>query len=378
MIPRQLEPVLVGKLFSGKAIILTGPRQVGKTTLIRTVLQQYDSYLFLDGDDPSVRKLLDQPNTEELRRLIGSHRLIFIDEAQRINHIGITLKIIVDQFKSVQLLVSGSSAFELNQTMNESLTGRKWEYSLYPVSWGEWENYKGYLVAQQQLTTRLVYGMYPDVLNHQGEEEEILRQLTDSYLYKDILSFGRVKKPDLLEKLLQALAYQVGSEVSYNELAQLTGMDKETVSVYIQLLEQAFVIFRLSAFSRNLRNEIKTNRKIYFYDNGIRNALINNFNPFDGRTDKGALWENFLISERKKANMYARRFVNSYFWRTKQQQEVDYLEERNGHIAAFEFKWSSTKKVKFPDSFVAAYQPENQVIHAENFRDFLSFPHVTE
>jgi len=368
----------VGKLFSGKAIILTGPRQVGKTTLIQTVLQQYDSYLFLDGDDPSVRKLLDQPNTEELRRLIGSHRLIFIDEAQRINHIGITLKIIVDQFKSVQLLVSGSSAFELNQTMNESLTGRKWEYSLYPVSWEEWESYKGYLVAQQQLTTRLVYGMYPDVLNHLGEEEEILRQLTDSYLYKDILSFGRVKKPDLLEKLLQALAYQVGSEVSYNELAQLTGMDKETVSAYIQLLEQTFVIFRLSAFSRNLRNEIKTNRKIYFYDNGIRNALINNFNPFDGRTDKGALWENFLISERKKANMYARRFVNSYFWRTKQQQEVDYLEERNGQIAAFEFKWSATKKVKFPDSFVAAYQPEKQVIHPENFRDFLLFPHVTE
>jgi len=360
------------KFFKGKTIVLIGPRQTGKTTLIKTILNDFDNYLFLDGDDISTRELLENINTQQLKRIIGKNTVVFIDEAQRINHIGLTAKIINDQFAHIQLILSGSSAFDLNNKINESLTGRKWEYKLYPISWEEFQENQGYVNSYQQLNDRLIYGMYPDVINNSGNEIEILKTLTNSYLYKDILSLSAIKKPDILEKLVQALAYQMGSEVSYNELAQLLGVNKETISSYIDLLEKAFVVFRLKSFSRNLRNEIKFNKKIYFYDNGIRNAIINNYNSIELRNDKGELWENFLISERIKHLHYQRIYTNYYFWRTKQQQEIDWIEERDSVVSAYEFKWNKNKKTKIPKKFIEAYASTSNIIDRENFIDFVT------
>lgn len=371
MIERILYKNITEKLSSGKVIILIGPRQVGKTTLINKITDNKEDVLFLDGDDPSVRSMLTNPNTEELRSIIGNNKFTFIDEAQRIENIGLTLKIIHDQIKSTQLIVTGSSSFELLNKTNEPLTGRKWNYNLYPISWKEFENHFGYLKASQQLSMRLVYGMYPDVINSIGEEEEVLTLLTDSYLYKDVLSLTDIKKPETLAKLTKALAYQVGSEVKYSELSNLIDIDAKTVAKYIDLLEQSFVVFRLPSFSRNLRNEIKKNTKIYFYDNGVRNAVIDDFTPFDLRKDKGALWENFLISERLKKNMYEKRRVSTYFWRTKQQQEIDYIEEYKDTLSAYEFKWSTDKKAKFSATFTNNYDANLHLINKDNFREFV-------
>ncbi|TVZ27487.1 hypothetical protein JM83_2533 [Gillisia sp. Hel_I_86] len=370
MIKRDLEEKIINRFGTGKAILLIGPRQVGKTTLFNKLLEGKE-YLFLNGDDPTVRKLISNPNLEQLKNIIGNYKIVFIDEAQRIDNIGLTLKLITDQLKSVQLLVSGSSAFELNNQTQEPLTGRKWEYQLYPISWGEFESNVGYLKAEQQLELRVIYGMYPDVINNFGDEKEILKQLTDSYLYKDLLSYGGIRKPEILEKLLRALAFQIGSEVSYNELAQLLGIDKKTVSNYIDLLCQAYVVFKLPSFSKNLRNEIKTNQKIYFYDTGVRNMIIGDLNPLEVRQDKGNLWENFLISERLKKNAYSGSLAKGYFWRTVQQQEIDYVEEEAGTITGFEIKWNAKSKVKIPRTFTGTYNTEVKIITRENFRMFL-------
>ncbi|MCD4731650.1 MAG: ATP-binding protein [Bacteroidales bacterium] len=372
MIPRQLETVIKSRIDGKKAIILLGPRQSGKTTLIETILAKKEKYLLVDCDDPVTREQLDNANTEKLKQIIGSNKIVFIDEAQRVKNIGLSLKIITDRIKNIQLFVSGSSSFDLSNEINEPLTGRKWEYTLYPISWNELQGHYGYLQSLQQLEQRIIFGMYPEVINNPGDEKEILKQLTGSYLYKDLLSYKGIRKPDLLDKLLRALALQTGSEVSYNEMANLLRADKATVSNYIQLLQKAFVIFPLQAFSRNLRNEIKTSRKIYFYDNGVRNAIISNFNPISLRQDTGALWENFLISERMKCLHYNQVSANIYFWRTKQQQEIDYIEERGGNIYAYEFKWGRIKKRKIPASFKQAYRPDFQNVNKENFQDFLT------
>lgn len=369
MISRTLFSEIKRRFFKGKALILLGPRQVGKTTLIKELLQGMD-YLFLNGDDPDVRNLLDGAGSSKLKAIIGRFKVVFIDEAQRITGIGLTAKIITDQFTEVQLIVSGSSALEINDATQEALTGRKFEYQLFPLSWEELENHEGYADTMHQLDERLVYGMYPDVLNHRHDAREILKQLTTSYLYKDVLSLTGIKKPELLDKLLKALALQLGSEVSYNELASLLEIDKATVSRYIDLLEKAFIVFRLHSFSRNQRNEIKNNRKIYFYDNGVRNMVINNLNSIELRNDKGALWENFLISERIKIHSYHQVFCSYYFWRNSQKQEIDFIEETDGKISAFEFKWKSSGK-KIPRSFLESYQAEGKVIDRENFREFI-------
>lgn len=358
------------KLHKGKVIIVIGPRQVGKTTLVNELLKS-ESFLFLDGDDPTVRELLNSPNTEQLKSILGNYSLVFIDEAQRIKDIGITLKIIHDRFKDVQLLVSGSSSFELSGLTQEPLTGRKWTFFLYPISWEEWEKQVGYVRAEQSIEERLVFGMYPEILTNVPDQKELLLELSESYLYKDIFSLGLIKKPDAIHRLLQALAYQVGNEVSFNELSNLLKIDVKTVISYIELLEQAFVVFRLGTFSRNLRNEIKTNKKIYFYDNGVRNALINNFQPVSLRNDIGALWENFLISERVKLLEYHKMNRDIFFWRTKFQQEIDFVETFDGKVLGFEFKWNPKQKVNFPASFIETYQAETKVIHRDNFREFV-------
>jgi len=272
----------------------------------------------------------------------------------------------------VRLYVSGSSSLELANEVNEPLTGRKWEYILFPVAWEELQNHFGYVKSLQQLEQRMIYGMYPEVIEGYGSEQVILKQITDSYLYKDILSFKGIRKPDVLIKLLKALAFQTGNEVSYNELGNMLQIDKNTVNNYIDLLEKVYIVFRLEPLSRNLRNEISTNRKIYFYDNGIRNSLVANFNPLSMRQDTGALWENFLISERIKYIHYNQISVNQYFWRTKQQQEIDYIEEREGKLFAYEFKWNPNSKFKFSETFLKNYtQVETKVIHKNNFQEFL-------
>jgi len=368
---RTLSDTIENKIGKGKALILIGPRQVGKTTLIKSLIKD-KKHLFLDADDPTVRSILNKPNTEQIKSIIGTNKIIFIDEAQRISGIGLTLKIITDQFKDVQLFVSGSSAFDLSSELNEPLTGRKWEYELYPISWEEFENNHGYLVSEQQIENRILYGFYPDVLNNPGEEKDILKQLVNSYLYRDILAYSNIRKPEVLEKLVQALALQIGSEVNYNELAQIVGVDKNTISNYIDILQKGYVIFKLNSFSRNLRNEIKKNKKIYFYDNGVRNMVLGNFNSLELRQDTGALWENFLISERLKQNSYKNRYTKMYFWRTKQQQEVDLVEENNGIITGFEFKWNAKKKLRLPRTFVNEYNATEKIIDRNNFREFVS------
>ena len=370
MIKRTLFERIKNNFFKGKAIILLGPRQVGKTTLIQELLEEKE-HLFLNGDDPAIRAMLENVSTSNLKLIIGNHRIVYIDEVQRILGIGITLKLITDQFKQVQLIVTGSSSLEINNETQEPLTGRKFEYRLFPISWEEFEGNLGYIEAMHQLDERLVYGMYPDVINNRSDARDVLQQLATSYLYKDVLSLIGIRKPQILEKLLKALALQLESEVSYNELSNLLEIDKATVAKYIDILEKSFIVFQLNSFSRNQRNEIKNNRKIYFYDNGIRNMIISNLNPIELRTDKGALWENFLISERIKVQAYHSLYANNYFWRTKQMQEIDFIEESNGQINAYEFKWKNNSRNKIPKAFLENYSAIGKLIDRDNFRTFI-------
>ena len=279
---------------------------------------------------------------------------------------------LIDASLGIQLMLSGSSAIGLNDTIVEPLTGRKWEFNLYPLSWSEMVEHFGLAAMLQRLPQLLVTGCYPEVINNEGNEKAVLASLAGSYLYKDVLELGNIRKPHQLTALLQALAWQVGNEVSYNELSNTLGIDKATVANYMDLLEKSFVIFRLNPLSRNLRNEISTSRKIYFYDNGVRNSIIGNYAPIEGRNDIGQLWENFLVSERKKKLAYQPFFGNTFFWRTKQQAEIDYIEEENGLFKAYEFKWSPNAKARISSSFVNAYQPiETKILTRDNFYDWL-------
>jgi predicted AAA+ superfamily ATPase len=374
MITRVQSAKIERALFKGKAIIVSGARQVGKTTMLEEILQNYkDKLLALDGDDITIQELLNRPNTQQIKQIIGDKKIVFIDEAQRIPEIGLTSKIIIDKFKDVQLILSGSSSFDLSNKVNEPLTGRKWTFNLWPVSWEEWQNHVGYVKAEQDVENRLVFGFYPDVLMHEKNPEQVLAELAESYLYKDILMYEGLKKPTAIKKLLQALAFQVGSEVSLQELGQTIGIDPKTVNVYIDILEKAYIIFRLSSISRNLRNEIKAKNKVYFCDNGIRNSVIGQLQPLVIRQDIGILWENFMVSERVKQISINNDLRNYYFWRTTQQQEVDYIEEVNGEFFAYEFKWSEKKKIKFPKTFSNNYKSVDKGINRSNFREFVVF-----
>lgn len=368
MIKRILHDVIKQRLYKGKAIVLIGARQVGKTTLLKEIFPTQNDMLWFNADDLPVRDFFSNVTIERYRSMIGKNKIVVIDEAQRIENVGIKMKLITDNFPGIQLVVTGSSSFELANKINEPLTGRKFEYELFPLSFNEMVNDIGLFAEIQKLPIRLVYGMYPDVVCNLGDEKEILNQLTNSYLYKDILEWERIKKPDKLVKLMKALAYQIGSEVSYNELSQIVEIDKGTIEKYINLLEQTKIIFRLPSYSRNLRNELKFGRKIYFCDNGIRNALINNFSDMELRQDAGPLWENFMISELRKYNHYTHNYCNTYFWRTTQKQEIDYIEEKDGKLTAYEFKWNPKKKSRVSSTFTSAY-PESIVktINPDNF-----------
>jgi len=338
--------------------------------------QSGEKHLLLNADEPDVRELLNGVTSTRLQTIIGEHRIVCIDEAQRIPNVGLTLKLMTDQLPHVQTIATGSSSLELNSSIAEPMTGRKFEFTLYPLSFAELATHYGLLEERRYLEHRLVYGSYPDVVTSFGREEELVKLLAGSYLFKDLLALEGIKKPNLLEKIVRALALQLGSEVSMHELGQLTDADSHTVERYIDLLEKAFVLFRLPAYSRNVRNEIKKGKKIYFLDNGIRNALIGNFLPLSSRTDIGALWENYLISERLKMRTNKAVQATGFFWRTTQQQEIDYIEEQNQDLLACEFKWNPKRKnARFPKTFLKGYSGvKTRVITPADHDLFLTDP----
>lgn len=373
MINRLITSTIKQKFFRGKAIIVVGPRQVGKTTLLKMLANEYDRKILVwNCDEPDVRRKLTDPTSTMLGNETAGYDIVFIDEAQRVQNIGITLKLLIDNYPGKQVVVTGSSAIELSNSINEPLTGRKYEYVLFPFSAEEMIIENGKQEERRLLERRLIYGAYPEVVNNPGDERETLTSLVSSYLYKDIFAFQDVRKPEIIEQLLQALALQVGSEVSFNELGRLLGLNSVTVQRYIDLLEKSYVIFHLRSFCRNVRSELKKSRKIYFCDNGVRNALIGDYKPLALRTDTGALWENYLISERMKHNAYNAFYGKSYFWRTQQQQEVDYIEDYDGVLHAYEFKWSGTRQPRLTDTFMKNYPDHTfKVVNRDNYLDFI-------
>jgi predicted AAA+ superfamily ATPase len=361
-------------LYKGKAIVIYGPRQSGKTTLVYELLKDLrEPFLFLSGDEPDLRVRLPLMNSADLKNLIGVNKFMFIDEAQRFTNIGLTLKLIVDQIPNVQVIATGSSALGLADNIKEPLTGRVFEHFLYPFCYSELKTELGQLAEQRNLEQRLLYGSYPAVINETGDKRKILSTLGDQFLYKDILTIDFIKKPAVIEKLLQALALQIGQEVSYNELGRMLQLESRTVEKYIDLLEKTFVVFKLNAFSRNFRNELVKSKKIYFVDNGIRNQLINAFQPLNTRADLGALWENYVITERRKVNAYVYPYRKMWFWRTKQQQEIDLIETENETIFGSEIKWQKPPREKYPLTFCKTY-PEAKLstVHRENVFNFLT------
>jgi len=366
---RKIQKDIEKQLFKGKAIIIYGARQVGKTTLVKMLQKNYENSLYINCDEIDVREALQDKTSTELKSFFNNNNLIIIDEAQRVKNIGLTIKLIVDNYPEIQIIATGSSSFELSGEIKEPLTGRKYEYFLYPFSYEELLQLHNKVELKRLLETRIIYGMYPDIIRNNNISE--LKLLADSYLYKDIFQFQNIKNPELLIKLLQALALQIGNEVSYNELASIVGVDKNTIINYINILEKACIVFCLRPFSRNLRNELKKMRKIYFYDTGIRNALINNFNLLSLRDDTGALFENFMIAERVKYNSNNHLNKNIYFWRTHTQKEIDYIEEYSGQLNGFEFKFSK-QDLKVPKEFLENYEKSTiELVNKNNYEKFL-------
>lgn len=372
MIHRIIEQLIKNDFGRGKIIVLMGARQVGKTTLFDSVVSGSSNVLRLNCDNYDDRSDLENKTSTELRQLMGNHEVVIIDEAQRAKNIGLSLKMLADLKLSMQILVTGSSSLTLANEINEPATGRLIEYNLFPLSLVELMQQTSPREEKRLLEQRMIYGLYPEVVTTPGDAKRILVNLANNYLYRDLLEYRGVKKPEVLQKLVRALALQIGSEVSYNELSRTVGVDKATVESYIDLLEKCFVVFRLPAYSSNLRSEIKRGRKIYFYDNGIRNALLSNFAPLELRDDVGMLWENMMVSERIKRNSYSRSYAQMYFWRTQQQQEVDLIEEQDGRLTAFEFKWNTKKKAKLPKTFIDNYPNTNfKVISPDNYVEFV-------
>jgi uncharacterized protein len=373
-IARSIYDKVHERLNPGKAVIIFGPRQAGKSTIMEEIARTSNFKIRrLDCDDATIRMRLEIQNLPNLQNVVGDAELLLIDEAQRVKNIGLTLKIIIDQIKNVRILVSGSSAFELANQINEPLTGRKWEFMLLPFSVQEMCIFHGEFEESQRISQRLLFGMYPEVVQNPSQERQILTQLAGSYLYKDVFNFQDLRRPELLDKLLKALALQVGHEVSYNNLATIVSSDFSTAQRYLDILEKAFIIFRLPSYSQNLRNELKKSRKYYFWDCGIRNAIIGDFRPLELRNDVGGLWENFLVAERMKRNFYSEFYGKSYFWRTAQQQEIDYLEEIDGGLRTFEFKWGAAKGGSQPITFKNAYPNSTFLsVNRTNYLDFLN------
>lgn len=361
------------KFFKGKVIVVYGPRQSGKTTLVKELLREMAvSPVLLNGDDDLDVHYFDTVTASRWTQLMGEKKVVFIDEGQKIQNLGRAVKLLVDSRDDVQVVITGSSSFTLANSVEEPLTGRKFEYRLFPLSYAELAKHFGFLEEPKKLELRLVYGSYPEVVTNEDGVKETLKMLADSYLYRDLMQYEGIRKPAVLEKLLRAVALQVGSEVSYNELAGLIGVSRTLVESYLKILEQAFIIFPLTSYSNNLRNEIKKGVKYYFWDNGIRNAVLNDFTPVPQRNDIGALWENYAISERMKRNAYSHADGLPYFWRTTDQMEVDYLEVYGSKIKAFEFKWNPKKKSRVTKAFTNRYpEAEVETITPENFGEWV-------
>lgn len=373
MIQRTLQEKIASVLNGKKAVTIMGARQVGKSTLLKMMLSDRTDVMWFNGDEYDVKELFSDITSTRLRNIIADHRIVVIDEAQRIQDIGLKIKLITDNIPDVQVIATGSSSFKLASKTNEPLTGRKREYKMFPLTFGEMVNHTNLLEELRMIPHRMVYGYYPEVVESVGEERAVLKELSESYLYRDILSFDKIMKSEKLVKLLQALAYQIGSQVSFNEIGQTVGLDSKTVERYINILEKSYIIFRLKSYARNLRNELKASRKIYFWDLGIRNAVIGNYSQVESRIDVGNLWENFVIAERLKKNHYDGSYAQSWFWRTQQQKEIDYLEEADGEIKAFEIKWNERKaKTKCPVIFTKAYpNTDYKVITPKNIESIL-------
>ena len=373
MIGRLINQSVAADFFQGKVIAVLGPRQVGKTTLLSQLSIPSTETLWLNCDNIDDSQVLEGQTTTGLQQLVGNKRYVVIDEAQRVKNIGLTLKMMADTFRDrVQVVVTGSSSLELSNQIYEPATGRIFEYRLYPFSLAELSQHYSVREERRLLEQRLIYGCYPEVVTHPDHSKRILTTIASNYLYKDLLSYNGIRKPEVLSRLLQALAMQVGEQVSYNELSRLIGIDRATVESYIDLLEKCFVIFRLPSYSGNLRTELRHNRKIYFYDNGIRNAILSNFAPLNLRTDAGALWENMMLSERVKHNAYRQSYAQIYFWRTQAQAEIDFVEIEDGAMQAFEFKFNPKKLPRAPKAFTDTY-PEAvfQVITPDNYTLFV-------
>ena len=375
-IGRHSESIMGKFVVPGKVAVLYGPRRTGKTSLIEKYTREQTriSYFTGTGDDITLREILSSQNKELILSTFRGYDLIVIDEAQRIPQIGWGLKLLIDHLPHIRVIATGSSSFELSGQVGEPLTGRSRTSVLFPVSILELTDKLGAMTVIQQLPQYLIYGGYPEVLtaNNLAEKKNYLIDLRNSYLFKDILELENLKNSVKLTHLLKALAFQIGNEVSHNELSNLLGIAKQTVERYLDLLEKTFIIKRVFGFSRNLRKEINKTSRYYFYDNGIRNALINNFNSLDSRIDTGMLWENFCVMERLKKQSYHHIYANNYFWRTYDRQEIDHVEERDGNLFGYEMKWDPKKKVRTPKAWMKAYpDAEFTVINRENFLDFV-------
>jgi predicted AAA+ superfamily ATPase len=374
-IQRFLQEQLQQTLLPGKVLVLYGPRQVGKTTLVRELLNVTARRTrFVSADELVYREALASQNRQTLEELLADADLLIIDEAQRVENIGLNLKILIDNHPNVTILATGSASFELANQINEPLTGRKITFTLFPLSYPEISQTFGPLEARSQLERWLIWGGYPEIVTAPAHlRERLMGELVGSYLFRDLLELEGLRRADKLVDLLRLLAFQIGQEVSLSELATNLGINRQTVERYLDLLEKVFVIYRVGGFSRNLRKEVTKNARYYFFDNGVRNSLIQNFNPLALRDDVGQLWENFLMIERIKAHEYAGRMVNRYFWRTYDQKEFDLIEERQGQLHGFEFKWGAGKiKATTRKEFMAAYPDAHlQTIAQDNFVDFL-------
>ncbi len=368
---RLIENQLKHYLFKQKALVVIGARQVGKTTMLKELSRSLGNSMWLNADEISVRERLTDPSINTIGNIIGNYKIVIIDEIQRVVNAGLLLKLMVDNFKDVQFIATGSSALEISDNIFEPLTGRHILFRLYPFSLAELYTTESPFEVEKELPFHLVYGCYPEVSLKRDMSQVLLENLSQQYLYKDVLAWKDIRKPDLLDKLLKLLAYQIGSEVSINELSKRLKIKSETVENYLDLLEKAFVIFRLKSYSNNARKEVSKMSKIFFWDNGIRNAVIDDYRDLAMRNDQGQLFENFIISERMKMNTWLNKGAKSFFWRNYNQSEVDYVELNGDEISAFEMKWNSHKNNKVTRAFTNLYpDAETQVINPENFMGF--------
>lgn len=369
-IPLQHLKSLITK---GKVVIIYGPRRIGKTTLLKKYLENESDFLFINGDDIFVRDFLSSGSVDKLKEFIGKKSLIVIDEAQYIPSIGLNLKLIIDHLPNIKVIATGSSTFDLAKQVGEPLTGRKSVIKMYPISQMELSSIENPIQTKANIESRLIYGSYPEVITLQeiNDRKEYLHELASSYLLKDILAFEGVQKSKKILDLLILLAFQVGKEVSHNELATQLSLSKATVEHYLDLLEQVFVLVNVRGFSRNLRKEVTKMSRYYFYDTGMRNTIINNFNPLDRRDDVGALWENYLVMERLKKQQYQQIWSNNYFWRTYDQKELDWVEEREGHLFGYEFKFNDVASP--PKLWLETYPKASfECIHQNNYLQFIT------